>query len=64
MASINPQLISTLPRCLECGKAFADYKYLVSHYHRRHPLAKIPPPIVNYPMKNVSYKLCNCKVGE
>jgi len=48
LASVKPELIETLPRCLECGKAFGDYKFLVEHYRRRHPTAPIPrPPLPN-----------------
>lgn len=44
LASVKPELLETLPRCLECGKAFGDYKFLVNHYHKRHPGCRIPPP--------------------
>lgn len=48
LASVKPELLETLPRCLECGKAFGDYKFLVEHYRRRHPNAPITrPPLPN-----------------
>ena len=63
LASLKPELIEALPRCLECGKAFADYPCLVKHYQRRHPGKEIPPPpIPNYKIERPVYKLCNCKV--
>lgn len=63
LASLKPELIEAMPRCLECGKAFADYRYLVSHYQRRHPGKQIPPPpLPNYKIERPEYKLCNCKL--
>ncbi|KAH0572407.1 hypothetical protein SS50377_26617 [Spironucleus salmonicida] len=56
LASLKPELVEHMPRCLECGKAFGDYQFLVSHYMRRHPGCEIPPP----PMPTIPFELkCN-----
>ncbi|CAL6115062.1 Conserved_hypothetical protein [Hexamita inflata] len=63
MASLKPELVEHVHRCLECGKGFADYKFLVQHYQSRHPGSKIPPiPLPNYKIEKPEYKLCNCKL--
>lgn len=63
LASLKPELIEAMPRCLECGKAFADYRFLVTHYQKRHPGKPIPPPpIPNYKIEKPEYVLCNCKI--
>ena len=64
LASLKPELVEAMPRCLECGKAFADYRFLVTHYQRRHPGKRIPPPpIPNYKIERPEYVLCNCKAA-
>lgn len=63
LVSLKPELAEAMPRCLECGKAYADYRFLVAHYQRRHPGKQIPEPgAPNYKIERPEYKLCNCKV--
>ncbi|EFO62065.1 Zinc finger domain protein [Giardia lamblia P15] len=45
LASVNPETVNMLFRCHVCGKVFADYHFLVSHYEKRHEgIHPIQPP--------------------
>lgn len=63
LASVNPETVNMLFRCHVCGKVFADYHFLVSHYEKRHEgIQPIQPPPFKPPqhLSRIIVVSCTC----